>query len=120
VLWINEFPDMDADKAVGKNTLVLRLGYAKSIAVYVGLVALSYVLVIVYTLLRLFTSTTITYATLIVLLTIPIAMKAIKGLKANYRDPHAIIPANAGTVMLHLSFGILAIFGFVIGAFAGL
>ncbi|HEY4822068.1 MAG TPA: 1,4-dihydroxy-2-naphthoate octaprenyltransferase [Candidatus Bathyarchaeia archaeon] len=120
VLWINEFPDMDADKAVGKNTLVLRLGYARSIAVYVGLVALSYVLVIVYTLLRLFTSTTVTYATLIVLLTIPIAMKAIKGLKANYRDPHAIIPANAGTIMLHLSFGILAIFGFVIGAFAGL
>src|SRR5712692_7659383 len=31
VLWINEFPDMDADNAVGKKTLVLRLGYAKSI-----------------------------------------------------------------------------------------
>src|SRR5256886_11584347 len=30
VLWINEFPDMDADNAVGKKTLVLRLGYARS------------------------------------------------------------------------------------------
>src|SRR5437762_10362741 len=38
ILWINEFPDMDADGAVGKRTLVLRLGYSRSIAVYVGMV----------------------------------------------------------------------------------
>ncbi len=120
VLWINEFPDMDADKAVGKKTLVLRLGYGKSVAVYVGLIVLSYLLVLLFSFLQLLTSLTITsYATIAVLLTIPLARRAVKGLRANYRDPHAIIPANAGTIMLHLSFGILSILGFVIGALVG-
>ncbi|HLE64515.1 MAG TPA: 1,4-dihydroxy-2-naphthoate octaprenyltransferase [Candidatus Bathyarchaeia archaeon] len=121
VLWINEFPDMEADRAVGKKTLVLRLGYVRSITVYVGLVALSYLLVVLYSLFRLLTSVTITsYAALLVLLTVPLALKAIRGLRSNYKDPHAIIPANAGTIMLHLGFGVLSILGFVIGALAGL
>jgi 1,4-dihydroxy-2-naphthoate octaprenyltransferase len=120
VLWINEFPDMDADRAVGKKTLVLRLGYIRSVNVYVGLVAGSYFLIVLYAILRVFTSVQITsYATLIALATIPVALKAMKILKANFKDPHAIIPANAGTIMLHLSFGILAIIGFVIGAIVG-
>jgi len=121
VLWINEFPDMDADGAVGKKTLVLRLGYSKSIGVYIGMIVLSYLLVVLYYLLRLATSVTLTsLATLAVLATLPLAIKAIRGLRANYRDPHAIIPSNAGTIMLHLSFGILSILGFVVGALTGL
>src|SRR2546427_11049132 len=121
VLWVNEFPDMDADKAVGKQTLVLRLGYLRSVSVYQGLLAASYLLVITYDLLHdLLKQTVTSYVTLIVLVTLPIGMKALKVLKANYRDPHAIIPANANTIMLHLSFGILSILGFVIGTVIGL
>jgi len=118
VLWINEFPDMEADGAVGKKTLVLRLGYSKSIAVYTSLVVLSYLLVAAYILLGLipFRYTT----TLLVFLTLPIAAKAIGTLRRNYKDPHAIIPANAGTIMLHLSFGILMILGFVAGGLLGI
>src|SRR5207245_8889135 len=56
VLWINEFPDMDADKAVGKKTLVLRLGYLRSVAVYVGLLATSYFLLLLYAVLKVFVS----------------------------------------------------------------
>ncbi len=120
VLWINEFPDMDADRAVGKKTLVLRLGYLRSIGVFVGLLAGSYLLVIFYAILRVFASLQITsYATLLVLFSFPMALKAVKVLRASYRDAHAIIPANAGTIMLHLSFGLLAILGFVIGAIIG-
>ena len=121
VLWINEFPDIDADRAVGKRTLMLRLGYSRSVTVYIGLIAVSYLLVVIYSLLQLFASLTITsYATLAVLLTIPVAARAVKVLKTNYKDPHAIIPANAGTIMLHLTFGILSVLGFVIGGLAGL
>ncbi len=118
VLWINEFPDMDADRAVGKKTLVLRLGYAKSISVYTGMVLLSYVLVAAYLLIGIFPFRYTT--TLIVLLSLPIAFKAVETLRRNYKDPHAIIPANAGTIMLHLSFGILMILGFVVGGLLGL
>ena len=121
VLWINEFPDMDADRAVGKKTLVLRLGYLRSVSVFIALLALSYLLVITYALLRGFESLQITsYTTLVVLLSLPIAFKAIRVLRSSYRDPHAIIPANAGTIMLHLSFGVLTIIGFVLGAILGL
>src|SRR5438876_9698316 len=121
VLWINEFPDMDADKAVGKKTLVLRLGYLRSVAVYVGLLATSYFLLLLYAVLKVFVSFPITsFATLIALFSLPFALKAVRILRANYKDPHAIIPANANTIILHLTFGLLAIVGFVIGGLAGL
>ena len=121
VLWINEFPDMDADKAVGKKTLVLRLGYMRSVSVYVALLALSYFLTLLYAVLKVFVSFPITsFATLISLASLPFALKAVRILRTNYKDPHAIIPANANTIFLHLSFGLLAIIGFVIGGLAGL
>jgi len=120
VLWINEFPDVDADRAVGKKTLVLRLGHLRSVSVFITMLAASYLLVISYSLLRVFDSLQITsYTTLIVLLSLPIGIKAVRVLRASYQDPHAIIPANARTIMLHLSFGILAIVGFLIGTVFG-
>ncbi len=120
VLWINEFPDIDADRAVGKRTLVLRLGSLRSIGVFASLLGGSYLLIILYAVLRVFTSVQITsYASLIALFSLPMALKALKLLQANYRDAHALIPANASTIMLHLSFGILTILGFVIGAIFG-
>ncbi len=121
VLWINEFPDMDADKAVGKKTLVLRLGYLRSVSVYVGLLATSYLLLLIYAILNIFVTVRVTsFATLIALFSLPFALKAVKLLRVNYKDPHAIIPANANTIFLHLSFGLLAIIGFVIAGFIGL
>jgi 1,4-dihydroxy-2-naphthoate polyprenyltransferase len=117
ILWINEFPDMDADNAVGKRTLVLRLGYSRSIRVYIGMVATAYLLLILYALLAIFSLVPITsLVSLIALLSLPFALKAVKVLRANYEDPHAIIPANANTIFLHLTFGILAILGFALGA----
>lgn len=41
-LWINEFPDYAADKAAGKNNLVVRLGYEASSLGYVILVCTPY------------------------------------------------------------------------------
>jgi len=121
ILWINEFPDMQADGAVGKKTLVLRLGYSRSIGVYIGMVVAAYVLLIVYALLAVFSIVPITsFASLIGLLSIPFALRAVKVLRANYQDPHAIIPANANTIFLHLTFGVLAIVGFSLGAIFGI
>jgi len=121
VLWINEFPDMEADNAVGKKTLVLRLGYARSIDTYVGMIVVAYGLIVIYAVLKFVSPTPITsLVSLIALLSLPFANRAIKILKANYRDPHAIIPANVNTIFLHLSFGILAILGFTLGAVLGI
>ena len=41
-LWINEFPDCDADRASGKRNLVVRLGKDKAALVYVLLLAGAY------------------------------------------------------------------------------
>lgn len=38
-LWINEFPDSDSDRAVGKRTLVVRLGKARASAAFAVLIA---------------------------------------------------------------------------------
>ena len=42
-LWINEFPDYRADKAAGKNNLVVRLGPERAAMAYVTLVTSAYV-----------------------------------------------------------------------------
>jgi len=98
----------------------LRLGYAKSISVYVGMVITAYLLLIIYAFLEIFSPGITSLTSLIALLSLPFALKAIRILRANYKDPHAIIPANANTIFLHLSFGVLAILGFALGAALGL
>src|SRR3990170_3002064 len=110
ILWINEFPDVDADLSVGKRTLMARLGKEASVGVYLGLVGSAYALVPVAVLLA-----QVPWTVLITFLTLPLAAKAYRHLAANYRDPMALIPANAGTVMLTLFFGILGIVGVAVG-----
>lgn len=110
ILWINEFPDVEADLAVGKRTLMARLGYERSVDGYFYLVAFAYVAVVVAVM-----TAQVPWTALLVFLSVPAARKAWEGLKANYRDPMALIPANAGTIQLTMLFGILAIVGVAAG-----
>src|SRR3972149_4987150 len=75
ILWINEFPDVEADLSVGKRTLMARLGYARSISVYFYLVALAYIAVFLAVL-----TGQVAVTALLVFLTLPGAEKA-------YRHP---------------------------------
>lgn len=43
-LWVNEFPDYEADKAVGKRNLVVRLGKERASQAFVMIVAMAFVL----------------------------------------------------------------------------
>lgn len=45
-LWINEFPDFDADRAHGKRTLVVRLGRDRAAWVFVALLAAAFLLLV--------------------------------------------------------------------------
>ena len=110
ILWINEFPDVDADLSVGKRTLMARLGYDRSIGGYFYIVAFAYVLVLLAVL-----GAQVPWTALLPWLTLPMAAKAYRHLRANARDPMALIPANAGTVMLTMVFGILAVVGVALG-----
>jgi len=119
ILWINEFPDIDADTSVGKRTLVARIGPERALAVYQEMIVTAFVLPVLALVLRyLFPALAggVPPVTAVLpLLSAPLAVKAIRHAKANYRDPMALIPANAGTIGLTMVFGVLLIVGVVLG-----
>jgi 1,4-dihydroxy-2-naphthoate octaprenyltransferase len=110
ILWINEFPDVSADVSVGKRTLMARVGPERAVNVYGGLVAAAFLMPVVASLLGL-----VPLTTLLTLLALPLAVRAARGLRANYKDPHALIPSNAGTIGLTVVFSILLLVGLGLG-----
>ena len=109
VLYINEFPDYKADKEVGKNTLVVLLGKKISKNIYILFLITAYILVIAGAFYEL-----IPYYTLLVLLTLPIALKAISTLTKNYGKIDELLPANKATIGIHFLFGLTLALGYVL------
>jgi 1,4-dihydroxy-2-naphthoate octaprenyltransferase len=105
ILWINEVPDIPADSAVGKRTLVARLGVARATTAFAGIVVAAYAVLVVGIFLGL------TPLALLALLALPLAAKPIRGLKAAGADPHALIPSNAGMIVTTLVTGVLLLVG---------
>jgi 1,4-dihydroxy-2-naphthoate octaprenyltransferase len=109
VLYINEFPDYTADKAVGKTHLVVRLGKERAVWGYLALTLAAYVSILVPVIAR-----AIPVYCLLGLVTLPIAMKAINVAVANYANSAKLAPANAATIQLHMLTGLLVSAGFVL------
>lgn len=109
ILYINEFPDYRADKAVGKRTLVVRLGREKAVLGYSLLMSLVFISIIVSVLFGL-----VSPFTLLILLVLPRALRAIKVAKLNFDQPLQLIPANADTIMCHLQCGLLLAAAYII------
>jgi len=105
ILWINEVPDIPADSAVGKRTLVARLGVARATTAFAGIVVAAYAVLVVGIGLGL------TPLALLALLALPLAAKPIRGLKAAGADPHALIPSNAGMIVTTVVTGLLLLVG---------
>jgi 1,4-dihydroxy-2-naphthoate octaprenyltransferase len=113
VLYINEFPDHDADRAVGKKTLVVVLGKKRAVWGYVILVVVALSIVLLGGLLRLFP-----LATLIALVSLPLSYRSIKGITRFYDNTQQLLPTNAATIQLHLLTGVLLSLGYVISTVA--
>lgn len=109
ILYINEFPDYEADKMVGKKTLVVLLGKAKAIKLYYAFMIFNYIWILIGVVLNYFP-----IYTLIILLTFPLCLKAIKVSSKNYDRIKELLPANASTIGLHLVFGLLLSVGYVL------
>lgn len=109
VLYINEFPDYDADKAVNKRTAVVTLGKEKAVRLYLFLLGLTYVFIIAGAVFKIMPA-----YTLISLFTAPLAFKAAIVSKKNFDKVLELLPANAMTIGLHLLTGILLSFGFAL------
>ncbi len=110
VLYINEFPDYISDKEKNKRTLVVILGKAKAIKIYYILIVLTYLWVAAGIALNLFPLSAV-----MVIVTIPIAVSAIKTAQTNYDKIDTLIPVNAATIKLHFSIGALLSLSFLIG-----
>jgi len=116
VLWINEIPDYYADARAGKKTLVTRIGRKRAANVYGLLMFSTYAVILLGVILSL-----MSVLTLLSFLTVPLAIKAVNVARRNYEDPRKLIPANAGTVLVHLFTGLLLCIAYVIsGYMAGL
>jgi 1,4-dihydroxy-2-naphthoate octaprenyltransferase len=109
VLYINQFQDAPSDAATGKRNLVVRLGKAKAVSGYIALLLLTYAAIVVSVVFR-----AIPPLALISLVTVPLALRAARTARAHYEDALRLAPANAITILLHLSVGLLLILGYAI------
>ncbi len=109
VLWINQFPDYNADRAVDKKHWVVRLGRRRACYVYAAELLLALLLVPVFVALD-----WLPLLTLLALLPLPLAISAMRTAFRHYDQPDKLLPANVGTIALHLTVGLLLALGFVL------
>lgn len=109
VLYINEFPDCEADKQAGKRTLVVILGKQRAIKVYFMLLGFVYLWVVLGVGVKIFP-----YFALTVFITLPLYIKAIRVARSNYDKIYELLPANAATIGLHLTIGLLLSLGYIL------
>lgn len=112
LLFLNEFPDTEADKSVGRKTLPIVMGKAKASVLYSVLTALVYVWIIGSIIARM-----MPIFCLIALLTLPFAIKAIQG-ALKYQDMAKLGPGMANNVLFILLTQLLLGIGYILsGAF---
>jgi len=112
LLFLNEFPDTEADKAAGRRHLVVLFGKKRAAWIYVAGLVLTYAAII------LAVATGVAPLTaLVCLVTTPIAYKAAKIAIRNYDRTPELVPALASNVLVILSTILLLGVGFLAGVY---
>jgi 1,4-dihydroxy-2-naphthoate octaprenyltransferase len=109
IIWINEFPDYQADKAAGKRNLVVRWGLAPSRWIYGLLMLLPFPFLLFLTGVQ-----GLTAWILLGWLALPLALKGIGILWREHNNPEKIVPAQALTIQTHLALGLLMVLGLLL------
>lgn len=110
ILWINQFPDVPADHAVGKDNLVVRMGLARARWGYHALIALTYLAIPVG-----IAAGVLPWWSLLGLGGLPFAAQAARILHTRYQEPRALLPAQGLTVQAHIVTGVLLALGVMLG-----
>ena len=117
ILYVNEIPDRRADARVGKGTLPVRFSPHAVINGYNAAVAGAYVALVVAVVGGL-----LPVPALLMLATIPLALKVSRGLEPYYDNPYGLMAIMGANVQLHLRAGLLLLAGYafvlVMGAVA--
>jgi len=109
VIWINQFPDYEADRDAGKKNLVVRLGpklsrYPYCIMMLAAFIAVIFLIGIVG----------LTYLTMLSFIAFPLAFKAMKILWREYLSYEGLIPAQALTIQTLIAHRVLLSLGLVL------
>ena len=111
IVYVNQFPDHDGDKATGKNNLVVVFGPEKARIGYVFLIAGAFISIVTLALTK---PQIFPMLTLISLITSLYSVFTIKTLYEHY-DNRLLQPANAGTIGLHFLTGLFFCAGIWLG-----
>jgi 1,4-dihydroxy-2-naphthoate octaprenyltransferase len=112
VLYVNEFPDVVADRAVNKRTVVSWLGPEAAVPGYVALLLGTYLAILLGVVVQV-----LPWVALIALLTLPLALRGIRGVREHFDDIPKLLPTNALTIQVHLVTGLLLSLAFILDGF---
>lgn len=110
LVLINEFQDFEADSRANKHTLVVRLGKERCLSLYKQINALAYIGILAGAFIYFHNA----FFTIIALVTIPLAIKAIKHAEKYFDKIFELIPTNILTIGIHAITGLLIIAGLIL------
>jgi 1,4-dihydroxy-2-naphthoate octaprenyltransferase len=114
ILYVNEIPDRRGDAHAGKRTLPVRFSRTAVIGGYNVAVAAAYVVTVAGVVLGV-----LPIPVLLMLLTIPLALKVSRGLAPNYENPYGLMAIMGTNVQLHLRAGLLLLGAYLIVLIVG-
>ena len=111
LLYLNEFPDLHPDQNVGRRNIIMVIGLENAAKLYGVFITSAYLTVLAGVWLGYLPLTTV-----VTFLTVPIAVKAIRGVLNHYGDIKLLIPAMGENVKLVLSMTALTSIGILLGS----
>src|SRR5574340_676308 len=109
VLFVNSFPDYDADKKHGRKTLVIVLGRHKASAAVWIFPGIVYGVIVTGVVAAIFP-----LVSLMTLATMPMAIRSAIALKKNYEDTNGLVPVMQGFVKYSRITGALFVIAFLV------
>jgi 1,4-dihydroxy-2-naphthoate octaprenyltransferase len=110
LLLLNQFPDVDADKSIGRRHFPITIGRPASSAIYGLFLLLAYVSIVAGVMLGL-----LPRFSLLALLTLIMAWKAYRGASRNAENVPGLIPSMGLNVVINLVAPLLLALGLFIG-----
>jgi 1,4-dihydroxy-2-naphthoate octaprenyltransferase len=111
LLLLNEFPDIEADRVANRKTLPITLGGRGAAIFYTVFTIMVYVWIVGAVMFK-----AMPVFTLLALLTLPLAVKAMRG-SFRYKERDRLIPAMAVNVMVVLLTQVLIGIGYILSGF---
>ncbi|MHA1814936.1 MAG: UbiA family prenyltransferase [Candidatus Heimdallarchaeaceae archaeon] len=111
VLFVNQFPDYEADKESGRRNIVVLTGRKISSIIFIVFVSITYIILILLVIFQV-----LPYLSLIALVSLLFAIKAMITTRKHYDNYLAMIPAQAMTILTSLAFMLLIAISLFIAA----